>query len=237
MEGMRLIETGSRPPEEIMAIDAALLAELDPEGPPLLHLYEWDRPCLTYGYFTNPTQYLNLDALRAHGIALTRRPTGGGIIFHLTDLAFSVLIPAKHPKFSLNTLDNYVFVNQWIAQSIGEFIPKEMFTELLPPSSPCGAERCVPFCMAKPTPFDIMVEGKKIGGAAQRRTKLGLLHQGSLSLFPPPVELLSKVIEQGESVVQAIKEKGGFVFSVEPHDSNAIREKLREKLAQSSGLS
>lgn len=233
MEGMHLIETGARPPEEIMAKDAALLAALDPEGPPLLHLYEWDRPCLTHGYFINPALYLDLDALQAEGIVPVRRPTGGGIIFHLTDLAFSVLIPAKHPKFSLNPLDNYVFVNQWIAEAIGDFIPKESFPKLYSPAPCCRAEREIPFCMAKPTPFDIMVKGKKIGGAAQRRTKLGLLHQGSLSLSPPPVDLLRKVIKEGEGVVEAMQEKGGAVFSVKPPDSNVVRQCLREKLAQS----
>jgi lipoate-protein ligase A len=38
--------------------------------------------------------------------------------------------------------------------------------------------------MAKPTKYDVMVGGKKVGGAAQRKTRHGFLHQGSISLRP-----------------------------------------------------
>ena len=108
----QMIESGCLSPEAIMIKDADLLAQLDPQGPSILHFYDWNVPCLTYGYFTDPACYLNLDALQQCGMQKARRPTGGGIIFHLSDLAFSVLIPASHPCFSLNTLDNYAFINK-----------------------------------------------------------------------------------------------------------------------------
>ena len=59
---------------------------------PLLHLYQWDGPSATYGYFIDPSKYLDLNKLRQHHVALARRPTGGGIVFHIWDLAFSFLI-------------------------------------------------------------------------------------------------------------------------------------------------
>ena len=53
--------------------------------------------------------------------------------------------------------------------------------------------------MAKPTPFDLVIEGKKVGGAAQRRTRKGLLHQGSLSVCPPPIWAAGKGVKRSES--------------------------------------
>jgi lipoate-protein ligase A len=35
-------------------------------------------------------------------------------------------------------------------------------------------------CFANPVRADVMIDGRKIAGAAQRRTRGGLLHQGSI---------------------------------------------------------
>lgn len=48
--------------------------------------------------------------------------------------------------------------------------------------------------MAKPTQYDLIINEKKMGGAAQRKTKLGLLHQGSISLSIPSNDLLNEVL-------------------------------------------
>ena len=75
----------------------------------------------TFGYFVNPGKFLDLDHVREKGLNLARRPTGGGIIFHLWDMAFSVIVPAHCPEFSMNTLDNYAFVNCVVLEAVGEF--------------------------------------------------------------------------------------------------------------------
>ena len=47
---------------------------------------------------------------------------------------------------------------------------------------PRTAQRAVPtnVCFANPVSADVMVNGQKVAGAAQRRTRSGLLHQGSI---------------------------------------------------------
>jgi lipoate---protein ligase len=202
----QIIESGSLAPEIIMDKDAFLLSQLTANGPPLLHLYEWENPCLTYGYFTDPHCYLHLEALEACGLQMARRPTGGGIIFHLTDLAFSVLIPAGHPLFSLNTLENYAWINNKVAESIRHWAKQSLQPYLLALEPSHLNNNCDAFCMAKPTRYDLILEGKKVGGAAQRRTRDGLLHQGTLSLLFPPVELLSKILKNHESILMAMRE-------------------------------
>src|SRR6266700_1709494 len=44
------------------------------------------------------------------------------------------------------------------------------------------AQRAVPtnVCFANPVRADVMLNGRKVAGAAQRRTRAGLLHQGSI---------------------------------------------------------
>src|SRR4029078_7336771 len=99
-----IIDTGEKSAEENMRLDADLLERAAEWAYPILHLYEWAAPSATFGHFIDPGQFLNLDRVIQKGLQLARRPTGGGIIFHLWDMAFSVLVPSHLPEFSLNTL-------------------------------------------------------------------------------------------------------------------------------------
>lgn len=231
----KIIESEGLSSEAIMAKDLFLLEQLRSDDHPLLHLYEWGSPCLTYGYFTDPNRYLELEALEDCGLQATRRPTGGGIIFHLSDLAFSILIPASHPRFSLNPLNNYAFINQKVAEVISKFTTQRVRPELNQVETSCHDLNCLPFCMAKPTRYDLIVEGKKVGGAAQRRTRHGLLHQASISLLFPPIDLLRKILKNQESVVEAMQTHSHCLLSESAtlQQLQAARQGLREILRTS----
>lgn len=218
-----------------MLKDTQLLNQLNPDGSPILHLYEWREPSLTYGYFTDPARHLCLDALEKYGVSMARRPTGGGIIFHLTDLAFSLLVPAGHPSFSMNTLDNYSCINAWTAKAIAEFTGC-LKPDLLVAEHPCTNQECHAFCMAKPTKYDLIIGGKKVGGAAQRRTKAGLLHQGSLSLSFPPLGLLQDIVHS--EVLQAMLSNSSCLLPMDstPQDLQKARKRLKELFVQNLNL-
>ena len=115
---MKVLDTGTRSAQANMDLDATLLEELEE---PLLHFYDWEGEAATHGYFIQPEKFLNLKRVKAHKLSLARRPTGGGIVFHNCDLAFSVLIPATHPSFSTNPLDNYAFINRRVVEAIAAF--------------------------------------------------------------------------------------------------------------------
>lgn len=223
---MRIVDSGRMDPIEVMAKDALLLENLSLDEDPLIHFYEWSVPCLTVGHFIDPAKYLDLQAVKDSGLQIAKRPTGGGIIFHLTDFAFSILIPAKHFLFSCNTLQNYAWINGKVAHAISDLI-SSIPTSLLQPTP--KIQKSSTFCMAQPTPYDIIIEGKKAGGAAQRRTKRGLLHQATLSLGVPPVEILRKVLKD-QNVGQAILDN---TFCLMPHTPLEIaRAKIKELLCR-----
>lgn len=143
---------------------------------PMLTFYEWNGPALTYGYFVDPNQFLVENSFQ-----MGKRPTGGGILFHSIDCAFSLVIPSSHEKLSLNTLENYQLVNGLIQEALYGLGIKVDVLE--------GGCTNLRFCMAKPTVYDLVIGGKKVVGAAQRRSKEGLLHQGSIALrLPGPQE-------------------------------------------------
>lgn len=107
-----LFDSGKKTAKENMLLDQALLEKLDPDGKAILHLYDWKLPSFTHGYFVNPKDFLNLEKLQELCIDSARRPTGGGIVFHITDLAFSALVPANCEGFFDNTLLNYEYINK-----------------------------------------------------------------------------------------------------------------------------
>ncbi len=193
-----------------MLWDAQCLEKLSPSAAPVLHLYDWQGDCATYGHFVKPEEYFNLRGVEEKKLSLAKRPTGGGIIFHSWDLAFSVLIPSGHAAYSVNTLANYALINNVVKSAIEEFQGGAL--SLLPTQQACSGAAACRFCMAHPTQYDLMVDGKKVGGAAQRRMKQGFLHQGSISLVPPTEEYLHAVLLEGDQVASAMGQASYYLF-------------------------
>lgn len=198
------LDSGVLPAQEIMDRDAQLLADVDKRVRPLLHFYEWQAPSATYGYFVSPYKYLDQSEVDRFPLSLARRPTGGGIVFHVWDLAFSVLIPSSHSAFSENTLENYRTINQAVSAAVKEFSTSAGPLSLTPEDMISFVEASSRFCMARPTKYDVVVGNKKIAGAAQRKTKSGFLHQGTISLMMPPISLLEKLLRPAPGVAAAI---------------------------------
>ena len=201
---LQVLDTGSNSAEANMRMDEKLLFDLDAKGSPILHLYQWDSPAATYGYFIDPSKFLDLDKSRLHRISLARRPTGGGIIFHIWDLAFSFLMPSGHERFSLNTLENYRFVNESVLEVMKDYLNLNEKVDLIDQDTQPLTEESAHFCMARPTIYDVVYQGRKIAGAAQRRRKNGYLHQGTISLALPQSELLNDILLSKKEVVMAM---------------------------------
>ncbi len=193
------IDTGVRSAEENMATDAELLKSLSEFPRPILHTYKWHRPSITYGYFIKPFDLLNQDSLSDYAIDLARRPTGGGITLHLGDLAYSVLIPAGHPNYSLCTLTNYAYIHSMLSKAIQRCFSK-IIPELVPQPLIAKHPSHALFCMAHPIQYDLLIKGKKVAGGAQRRTKYGFLHQGTVCLTLVNPTLLQKILKNSETL-------------------------------------
>jgi lipoate---protein ligase len=230
---LQILDTGFNSADANMRLDEKLLMELDPDGPCTLHFYQWEGPSATYGYFIDPGKYIDLNQSRLRHLSLARRPTGGGIVFHIWDLAFSFLMPAHHPRFSLNTLDNYRFVNETVLEIMKDYLQLADPVELITSDASSQCEAAAHFCMARPTIYDVVYQGRKIAGAAQRRRKNGYLHQGSISLAQPQAGLLRDVLLSQKEVAQAM-----MAYSFAPlglywnaHALKSMREEIQKRLA------
>lgn len=196
---MKIVKTENEEAQNIMQKDVFLLDNLKNE--PILHLYSWRNPSLTYGYFIDIQKFMDINKAKVKNLSLAKRPTGGGIVFHLWDLAFSFLMPESNKNFFINPLENYKFVNSIVLEATAKFLQTSSFLlekeELSNNDDKLNVnEKEIPlnFCMAKPTKYDVIHLGKKIVGAAQRKKKNGYLHQGTISLIAPDIEFLNEVL-------------------------------------------
>lgn len=231
IEHWEILETKAPYSEPTMRFDELLLDRLG--NHPILHFYDWAGDTATFGHFLNPSEYINIDRAQERGLQLGRRPTGGGIVFHIWDMAFSVLVPSSSPHFSLNTLENYAFVNRAVLKAVSSFLESDL--SLTPLDLPAPDLSCQRFCMAQPTKYDVIFKGRKVAGAAQRKTKKGFLHQGTISLCLPDFDYLNEVLLPGTQVVSAMKQYTQPLLPGKPSPSElkSAKETLRALLYQS----
>lgn len=156
-----------------MAWDEALLLESSLINAPVLRLYSWSEPAATFGYFQRYGDVEQMTSLRP----LIRRPTGGGLVPHDADWTYSLTIPPHHFWYELHAVESYKRIHEWIR---GAFTQVGLGTEL----SPVARKEAPGQCFIGAEQFDLLASNRKIAGAAQRRTRAGLLIQGSIQ--PPP---------------------------------------------------
>jgi len=159
-----------------MAIDEALL---ETAKVPSIRFYRWNSPALSFGYFGKFADVANYAPRRD----LVRRWTGGGIVFHGDDLTYSIVIPANDPAFSESSMLIYEKIHCALCSAL---LANGERAELAPVAGVVDAGAAIIdrgySCFANPVRADVMVNGRKVAGAAQRRTRGGLLHQGSIQL-------------------------------------------------------
>lgn len=222
----KILDTGKASAKRNMEIDGDLLKQLSTHPHPVLHFYEWMGNAATFGYFSRPETLLNLEAAANFQLDLAKRPTGGGLVFHFTDFAFSIVVPASHPLYSQNTLENYARINAVVESLIQEFIgnPSKLLME------ESAAETAANhFCMGKPTIYDVMIGHCKVAGAAQRRTKHGFLHQGTIHLALPDWEIISQLVKD-KGVVESIRKYSAGLIEHQRLDD--ARKQIKERLTQ-----
>jgi lipoate-protein ligase A len=151
-----------------MATDEVLLEQA---RLPALRFYGWKRPSLSFGYFGKFAEV----AAEAEDRDIVRRWTGGGSVLHGEDLTYALVTPATDPAAALGPGAIYAALHGAIRDAL-RMDGRE--AELAATARPKISDAC----FANPVRDDVMILGHKIAGAAQRRTRGGFLHQGSIQL-------------------------------------------------------
>ena len=158
-----------------MAIDEQNFYECSKLKSPLVRFYGWDRPAISIGYFQC------YDSGIPSEFSVVRRPTGGGIVFHGDDITYSITTPSTHWLYKINRRESYRIISDIITKSLLQRDIRSSLSDRKTPSYSL-AEKRRQMCFNNPVKFDVLVNDKKVAGAAQKRNQHGLLHQGSIRL-------------------------------------------------------
>jgi lipoate-protein ligase A len=167
-----------RPASVNMAMDEILLEEI---SVPVLRVYRWLQPSVSFGYFEKYSGIEN----QHPGRELVRRWTGGGVVLHGEDFTYSLIIPRDYPLGKMRPAQSYLAIHELITQTMQE---SGISASLTAGSQP----KISTSCFENAVRHDVLLGSRKIAGAAQRRTLHGLLHQGSIQSMEVPDDFAEK---------------------------------------------
>lgn len=199
----RLIDTGFNNAFMNMAIDEALLTSKIP----VLRFYGWKPAGLSIGYFQSIKSF-NFENLKKHKIDLVRRLTGGNAVLHDKELTYSVIIDEKEMPKSI--IESYKVISKGLLQGLKNLGLNAVMNEYVEK----GEKSAV--CFNDTSWYEIIVNGKKIVGSAQKRINGKILQHGAVlidadvekycSLFNNcNPELIEKVKQRMTSINEELK--------------------------------
>lgn len=157
---------------ENMAADWLMLSAAAGLQQALMRTYGWAQPAATFGY---TQRWVEVTALtRAWEIALVRRPSAGGLVDHRDDWTFAMAIPrgwwlAESPPAAVYGAVHGVLAKSLQALGVEATLAGEFAGDPLQ-------------CFVAPVRDDVVDPrtGRKLAGAALKRSREGFLLQGSL---------------------------------------------------------
>lgn len=210
-----------------MATDEALL---EAAQHPTLRCYTWDPPTLSLGYFQD---WASVRASLPHPIAMVRRITGGGAIWHEHEVTYSLIGTLGQHGLPLRTRDCYPLLHSAIATALS--------AHTTPPALQAAAVgdrryRDEPRCFASPAAADLVHDHAKVLGSAGRTRGQRVLIHGSLKLDTNPwdgstvtgcgvsAELASQALVTGISTALGLNPEPGECTETEISARNRIRD-------------
>ncbi len=144
--------------------------------------YGWRDACTTFGYGQSYDWVCKETGLASP--SLCRRPTGGGIVDHGNDWTYSLILPNGCMPAKETVQGVYLRVHQAMSVALSAF---SVATNLLSCSEETCSERprkIIPGrCFLEPVPRDLVLPNgsEKIAGAAIKKTRGGILLQGTVA--------------------------------------------------------
>jgi lipoate-protein ligase A len=199
-----------------MASDEVML-ESAIEGTASLRFYRWSEPTLSLGYF-QPTSVRLSDPLLAK-LPFVRRATGGATLVHDRELTYALALPAG-PAWQARECNWLCRMHVVIAAAFGQLSIK-----LSQVGSADRRKLGDVLCFLDQTPGDLLSNGQKVVGSAQRKHKSALLQHGAIlfeqSVHTPSLPGLSdltaipatKLADVESAILAALAVETGWQFA------------------------
>ncbi|HXC24510.1 MAG TPA: lipoate--protein ligase family protein [Gemmatimonadaceae bacterium] len=184
----RLVVTPPLTGAQNMAVDVALMARARQTGEAVFRIYTWGVPTLSFGRNQTAFGRYDLDEIRARGLGVVRRPTGGRAILHWREVTYSVTAPLRE---GVGLKPSYQRINQILLDGLRRLqVPVEIAIPTERALRPTDAP-----CFAAPSAGEMTTNGQKLVGSAQWREDGALLQHGSILIEDDQTVLASLVIQ------------------------------------------
>ncbi len=144
---------------------------------PIFRLYGWKPWCLSLG--ANQKQD-EIDSAKCEelGFEIVRRPTGGRAVLHANEITYSVIMPLP---YGMTVQDVYREIHTLFVESFSKLGAELDFQKSQPDFKDFYSRESVSVsCFASSARYEIMKDGKKLVGSAQRLLGGTLLQHGSI---------------------------------------------------------
>jgi lipoate-protein ligase A len=191
MTTWRYIDSGANIGAYNMAIDEELLARAQAgEAMPVLRFYTWRPPAVSLGRFQKIETAVNAEVCKERGIDIVRRITGGRAVLHHRELTYSIISRTDNPLFPPDVRGTYKVITAGLLSGFKNLgIRAEMVSRSNRHAALVKKDIKDPSCFSSPSWYEIIVNGKKIVGSAQRRVTGAFLQHGSILInYDPALE-------------------------------------------------
>jgi lipoate-protein ligase A len=178
MNSFRLIRSQAATAGHNMALDRSIFERYLEDGVPAFRVYRFAGPSFTYGFSQDPLRELDLRRCDLDRVGVAKRMTGGGALFHNDEITYSFVCDKQDVGEPEGVFVSYRQICAFLIrfyQSLGlkaDFaINSQGFGDV------CAAH---PLCAASHEKFDIVINGRKIGGNAQKRKRQAIFQHGSI---------------------------------------------------------
>ena len=153
-----------------MAADAYLLSL--PET--VLRFYAWEHPVISFGKNNVKLDEIDGQYCSEQSIELVKRPSGGKTVFHHQEITYA--LAGNCADFSSSILETYRLISQPLVLSLKKLGLKVELNQ----EKKISKDNSI--CFKDFSPFEILINNKKIIGSAQLRRKNRFLQHGSILL-------------------------------------------------------
>jgi len=207
----RLVPERSRPGPVNMALDEIAAETAGEGGPATVRVYSWDPSTLSLGYHQNP-ETIDWSYCEQEGITVTRRPTGGGAIYHdaIGDISYSIVLPAD--EVSGDLMDSYALLCEPLMAAFEGMGVDAYFAE---DDQPAIHQPACYLRELHPAHDVLAGDGRKVSGNAQYRQRDAVIQHGSITFEKRPDRHLRTFSdppsdEEFDERVTSVREQAGI---------------------------
>lgn len=166
-----------------MAADLMLLAACEEPSCNIVFLrtYGWNPPAVSLGCMQQADTNLDLDKLKSDGVQWVKRPTGGRAIFHANDITYSCAFPTTLSEMGSSISSSYERIAECLKKSL-HILNIDCETEDVTPTRDSLKPDVKLPCFLSANKNELLVNGKKLVGSAQKRTSRAVLQHGSIPI-------------------------------------------------------